>query len=62
MSDAPIILTFDAGTLVLSGGADGTLSGLPGVKFDPRTGSHRAEGRASGHRRAPTQRQDCLQG
>ncbi|MFO0846856.1 MAG: DEAD/DEAH box helicase family protein, partial [Gemmataceae bacterium] len=46
MSDAPIILTFDAGTLVLSGGADGTLSGLPGVKFDPRTGSHRAEGRA----------------
>ncbi|HEX4589277.1 MAG TPA: DEAD/DEAH box helicase family protein, partial [Gemmataceae bacterium] len=44
--DAPAIrLAFDAGTLVVAGPAPERLSELPGVRFDPRTNSHRAEAR-----------------
>lgn len=43
--DEPIRLTFHDGTLVATGPAD-LVATLPGVQFDPRTGSHRAEGRA----------------
>ena len=46
MSDTPIHLAFEAGTLVLTGGTSALLDTLPGVTFDGRTGVHRAEGRA----------------
>ena len=46
MSDTPIHLAFEAGTLVLTGGTPALLDTLPGVKFDGRSGVHRAEGRA----------------
>ena len=46
MSDSPIHLAFEAGTLVLTGGTPALLDTLPGVTFDGRTGVHRAEGRA----------------
>jgi superfamily II DNA or RNA helicase len=46
MSDAPITLAFDAGTLVLGGGTEELLADLPGVQFDKRTEVYRAEGRA----------------
>ena len=35
-------LTFDAGTLLISGGTSEQLAALPGCRFDPRTGGHRA--------------------
>src|SRR5262245_41369118 len=44
MDDGPIHLTFDGGTLVLRGPAD-RLATLPGCRFDPRSGVHRAEAR-----------------
>ena len=47
MSDTPIHLAFEAGTLVLTGGTTALFDSLPGVTFDGRTGVHRAEGRAS---------------
>src|ERR1051325_10372763 len=40
----PFILRFDGGTLILSGPAE-ILDTLPHAQFDPRTGSHRAQGR-----------------
>jgi superfamily II DNA or RNA helicase len=44
--DAPAIrLTFDAGTLVVAGPTPERLAELPGVRFDPRTNSYRAEAR-----------------
>jgi superfamily II DNA or RNA helicase len=46
MSDTPIHLAFEGGTLALTGGTAALLDGLPGVKFDGRTGVHRAEGQA----------------
>jgi superfamily II DNA or RNA helicase len=46
MSDAPIVLGYDRGTVTVSGGPDGFVySSLPGVVFDPRTSGHRAQGR-----------------
>src|SRR4051794_4173951 len=44
--DAPSLqLAFDGGTLVLSGAPPEQLTSLPGVRFDPRSGSYRAEAR-----------------
>src|SRR5262245_12905808 len=45
MTPAPIRLTYDAGTLVVAGARPDRLLALPGVRFDPRTDPHRAEGR-----------------
>src|SRR6476646_5663279 len=45
MSFAPLRLTFDGGTVVVTGGRDEDRAGLPGVAFDPRTRTERAEGR-----------------
>src|SRR5579885_343233 len=45
MEPAPVRLTFDRGTLVVSGAPEETLAALPGVRFDPRSHSHRAEAR-----------------
>src|SRR5262245_61690440 len=45
MTPAPIRLTYDAGTLVVAGARPDRLLALPGVRFDPRTDTHRAEGR-----------------
>ncbi len=36
-------LVFDAGTIVVEGLAEGDPRGIPGLRFDPRTGTHRAE-------------------
>ena len=43
MSDSPIQLTFDGGTVIVSGGADDDRANLPHVTFDPRTESQRAK-------------------
>ena len=43
--DAAILLTFDAGTIVVAGASPDRLLQLPGVRFDPRTNVHRAEAR-----------------
>ena len=46
MADLPIQLNYDRGTVVVSGGPDGfSFQSLPGVLFDPRTSTHRAQGR-----------------
>jgi superfamily II DNA or RNA helicase len=46
MSDAPVQLSYDRGTVVVTGGPDGFVPAtLPGVLFDPRTSTHRAQGR-----------------
>ncbi len=46
MSDSPVTLAYDRGTVVVSGGPSGfVFSTLPGVLFDPRTMLHRAQGR-----------------
>lgn len=44
MSDTPLHLAFDAGTVVVTGGPSELLDTLPGCKFDPRSNVHRAEG------------------
>lgn len=42
----PLALTYDRGTVVISSGPpDFNYNSLPGVLFDPRTGTHRARGR-----------------
>ena len=41
-----IRLRFDGGTVVVAGGAPEELATLPGSRFDPRSNSYRAEGRA----------------
>lgn len=38
-------ITFDGGTLIVSGPEPDKLAALPGVRFDPRSSSFRAEGR-----------------
>jgi superfamily II DNA or RNA helicase len=45
MTHTPIRLTFDGGTIIVVGGADEDRANLPGVSFDPRTKTERAEGR-----------------
>ena len=46
MTDAPIQLSYDRGTVVVTGGPDGFVPAtLPGVLFDPRNMTHRAQGR-----------------
>lgn len=46
MPDTPLALTYDRGTLLLADGpAEFDFAQLPGALFDPRTGSHRAQGR-----------------
>ncbi|MCS6865563.1 MAG: DEAD/DEAH box helicase family protein [Gemmataceae bacterium] len=46
MSETPIVLRYDRGTVVVSGGPRGfALETLPGVLFDPRTSHYRAPGR-----------------
>jgi superfamily II DNA or RNA helicase len=45
MDGAPILLSFDAGTLLVSGGPVEQLLALPGVQHDPRSDSFRAEAR-----------------
>jgi superfamily II DNA or RNA helicase len=46
MSDTPLHLAFEAGTLVVTGGTPELLAELPGCRFDPRANVHRAEGRS----------------
>jgi superfamily II DNA or RNA helicase len=45
MEPAAIHLKFDGGTLVATGSANGLLATLPGCRFDPRSGTYRAEAR-----------------
>ena len=46
MSEMPVSLSYDRGTVAVTGGPPGfVFSTLPGVIFDPRTSSHRAQGR-----------------
>jgi len=46
MSDTPLALTYDRGTVVISSGPpEFNYNSLPGVLFDPRTSTHRAQGR-----------------
>jgi superfamily II DNA or RNA helicase len=45
MDADPIHLKFDGGTLVVTGANGELLSSLPGCRFDPRSGTHRAEAR-----------------
>ena len=45
MEPAPLHLTFDGGTLVLSGGDPVAVAALPGVRPDPRSAGYRAEAR-----------------
>ncbi|MBM3983257.1 MAG: DEAD/DEAH box helicase [Planctomycetes bacterium] len=46
MSDMPVLLGYDRGTVTVTGGPPGfVFSTLPGVIFDPRTSAHRAQGR-----------------
>jgi superfamily II DNA or RNA helicase len=46
MTDTPIHLRYDSGTVVVTGGPPGSVpTDLPGVLFDPRTNTHRAQGR-----------------
>ena len=46
MSDLPVALSYDRGTVIVTGGPPGFIfDTLPGVIFDPRTSTHRAQGR-----------------
>jgi superfamily II DNA or RNA helicase len=46
MSEKPVELTYDRGTVAISGGPQGfDFQSLPGVLFDPRTTGYRAQGR-----------------
>jgi superfamily II DNA or RNA helicase len=46
MSDIPFSLSYDRGTVVIAGGPSGfDYQSLPGVLFDPRTSTYRAQGR-----------------
>ncbi|HEV3259640.1 MAG TPA: DEAD/DEAH box helicase family protein [Gemmataceae bacterium] len=45
MEPAPVRLTFDGGTLLVSGADAERLAALPGCRFDPRSGTYRAEAR-----------------
>ena len=46
MSNTPVHLTFDGGTLVITGGNPSLLEQLPGCRLDTRTNVFRAEGRS----------------
>lgn len=46
MDPAPIYLRFEGGTLVVAGAPDKVLGALPGVQFDPRSQTFRAQGKA----------------
>jgi superfamily II DNA or RNA helicase len=46
MEETPIHLTFDGGTLLVSGADPETLASLPGCQFDSRSNTFRAEARA----------------
>src|SRR3954468_16709608 len=45
MTFSPLRLTFDGGAGVVTGGREEDRAGLPGVAFDPRNRTQRAEGR-----------------
>src|SRR5437764_10888681 len=45
MEPSPIVLTYEGGTVLLSGAAQEQLTALPHCQADPRTGVVRAEGR-----------------
>jgi len=45
MSNTPLKIAFEGGTLVLTGGQPDDYVDLPNVQYDPRTTSHRAEAR-----------------
>ena len=46
MDDEPLALTYDRGTVVVASGPPAfNYNSLPGVLFDPRTSTHRAQGR-----------------
>jgi len=45
MDPAALRLSFDRGTLVVTGATPEVLATLPGLQFDPRAGVHRAEAR-----------------
>src|SRR5262245_61109849 len=45
MQPEPLTLTYDGGTVVITGGTEDLHANLPGVRYDPRTDSGRAEGR-----------------
>lgn len=45
MSNANLVLTFDGGTLLLTGGVPEQVARLPGCRPDPRSGQFRAEAR-----------------
>ena len=45
MASGSILLTFDSGTLVVSGAPGEQLAALPGVRHDPRADRYRAEAR-----------------
>jgi superfamily II DNA or RNA helicase len=45
MGEPILRLTYDGGTVVVTGGPPALLDSLPGVRFDQRTSRHRAEGR-----------------
>ena len=45
MTFTPIRLTFDGGTVIVTGGTDDDRAALPGVAFDTRTKTQRAEAR-----------------
>src|SRR5262249_27992157 len=46
MEGTPIHLSFDGGTLLVTGADPERLGSLPGCRLDPRSGSYRAEARA----------------
>src|SRR5947209_10182427 len=43
IDDSPLRLTFEGGTLLVEGLPEDDTRGLPGLRFDPRAGMHRAE-------------------
>src|SRR5262245_35069922 len=45
MTSSPLRLSFEGGTVVVTGGREEDRANLPGVAFDPRTRTQRAEGR-----------------
>jgi superfamily II DNA or RNA helicase len=45
MAESPITLAFDGGSVTVDGGEPELRNRLPGCRFDPRTGQHRAEAR-----------------
>ena len=48
MSDSPLHLAFESGTVVVTGGTSELLASLPYCKYDPRAEVYRAEARSFG--------------